>query len=199
MEASAFRPHALASQRHPVPCRNQNVKVQDLTPLPSRRERARPRALPQSPNARPRTLTRCNPWPGTRRSSGASPIHPGGMAACSRWLSEATPPEPGPDSAIDPGRGRSPSCDIRPHRPWRMPCVSFAFIVAIQPPAILPRCRGLSRKEHKEHKGDGRFRIPTSCLRLPTTSGALPKPKCQSSRSDPIASIALPQSPHWRA
>lgn len=37
------------------------------------------------------------------------PIHPGGMAACSRWLSEGTPPEPKSHAAIDPERGRSRS------------------------------------------------------------------------------------------
>ena len=36
-------------------------------------------------------------------------IHPGGMTACSRWWSEATPPEPESHAAIDPGRGRSRS------------------------------------------------------------------------------------------
>ncbi len=108
----------------------------------ARRERAHPRALPQSPIGRPRALARRNPWPGTASILGhMPPIHPGGMTACSRWLSEATPPEPGLDLAIDPGRGRSPVCDISPGRPWRLPCVSFAFFVAIQPPALIPGCR----------------------------------------------------------
>ena len=79
--------------------------------------------------------------------------HPGGLPDGSRWLSEATPPEPGSNSPIDPGRGRSPARDISPGRPWQTPFVVFAFLVAIQPPAIMPRCRGLSRKEHQEHKG----------------------------------------------
>ena len=47
------------------------------------------------------------------------PIHPRGMAACRRWWSEATPPEPGPDSAIDPGRGRSPRRHVSPGRQCR--------------------------------------------------------------------------------
>jgi hypothetical protein len=113
--------------------------------------------------------------------------HPGGMPDCSRWLSEATPPEPGSHLAIDPGRGRSPACDISPGRPCRMPFVSVALLVAIHPPAILPRCRGWSRKEHKDHKRDGCVRFATSRPRLPTASRAVPKPKCKRSRSDPIA------------
>ena len=117
--------------------------------------------------------------------------HPGGTPDASRWLSEATPPEPGSHSAIDPGRGRSPARDISPGRPCRTPFVSFAFYVAIQPPAIMPQCRGLIRKEHKDHKRDGCVRFPTARPRLPTTSGAGPKSKCKRSRSDPVASTHL--------
>ncbi len=114
--------------------------------------------------------------------------HPGGMPDGSRWLSEATPPEPGSHSAIDPGRGRSPACDISPGRPCRTPFVSFAFLVAVQPPSIMPRCHGFSRKEHKDQKREGRARFPASRPRLPTTSGAGPKSKWKRSTSDPVAS-----------
>ena len=112
--------------------------------------------------------------------------HPVGMPDASRWLSEATPPEPGSHSSIDPGRGRSPAHDISPGRRWQTPFVSFEFLVTIQPPAILPRCHGLSRKEHKDHKRDGCVRFSTSRPRLPTASSPVPPSKCKPSRSAPL-------------
>ena len=134
------KPHSktggVASLNHRLHARMPPASIFPQRPA-SRWARHGPDASPKSPRPAPERIPE---------------RHPGGMPDGSRWWSEATPPEPGSHLAIDPGRGRSPAHDISPGRPWQTPSVVFAFLVAVQHPAILPRCRGWSRKEHKDHK-----------------------------------------------